>query len=94
MLEVAAIPLTSELSEDDVMIYVVKKPGAEISEKELIGFCSQAMAYFMVPRFIRFVDVLPKTASEKVEKYKLRMMAEAERELLWDREREGVTISR
>jgi carnitine-CoA ligase len=94
VLEVAAIPLTSELGEDDVMIYVVKKPGAEILEKELIGFCSQAMAYFMVPRFIRFVDVLPKTASEKVEKYKLRMMAEAERELLWDREREGVTISR
>jgi len=29
-----------------------------------------------------------------VEKYKLRIMAEAERELLWDREREGVTISR
>jgi crotonobetaine/carnitine-CoA ligase len=52
------------------------------------------MAYFMVPRFIRFVDVLPKTASEKVEKYKLRIMAEAERELLWDREREDVTISR
>jgi carnitine-CoA ligase len=94
VLEVAAIPLASELSEDDVMIYVVKRPGAEITEKELIGFCSQTMAYFMVPRFIRFVDVLPKTASEKVEKYKLRIMAEAERELLWDREREDVTISR
>jgi len=77
-----------------VMIYVVRRPGAEINEKELIGFCNQTMPYFMVPRFIRFVDVLPKTASEKVEKYKLRIMADAERELLWDREREGVTISR
>ena len=94
VLEVAAIPLASELSEDDVMIYVVKRPGAEITEEELIGFCSQTMAYFMVPRFIRFLDVLPKTASEKVEKYKLRIMAETERELLWDREREGITISR
>jgi crotonobetaine/carnitine-CoA ligase len=94
VLEVAAIPLASELTEDDVMIYVVKRPGAEITEQELIRFCSQTMAYFMIPRFIRFADVLPKTASEKVEKYKLRIMAEAERELLWDRQREGVTISR
>jgi carnitine-CoA ligase len=94
VLEVAAIPLASELTEDDVMIYVVKRPGAEIAEQELIRFCSETMPYFMIPRFIRFADVLPKTASEKVEKYKLRIMAEAERELLWDREREGVTISR
>ena len=76
------------------MIYVVKRPGAEITEQELIRFCSETMPYFMIPRFIRFADVLPKTASEKVEKYKLRIMAEAERELLWDREREDVTISR
>jgi crotonobetaine/carnitine-CoA ligase len=94
VLEVAAIPLASELSEDDVMIYVVKRPGAEVTEQELIRFCNKTMAYFMIPRFIRFADVLPKTASEKVEKYKLRIMAEAERELLWDRERQGVTISR
>jgi carnitine-CoA ligase len=94
VLEVAAIPLASELSEDDVMIYVVKRPGAELTEQELIRFCSQTMAYFMVPRFIRFADALPKTASEKVEKYKLKTMAQAERERLWDREKESVNISR
>ena len=94
VLEVAAIPLASELSEDDVMIYVVKGPGAELTEQELIRFCNQTMAYFMVPRFIRFADALPKTASEKIEKYKLKTMAQAERERLWDREKEGVNISR
>ena len=43
---------------------------------------------------VQFADALPKTASEKVEKYKLKTMAEAERERLWDREKEGLTISR
>jgi crotonobetaine/carnitine-CoA ligase len=41
----------------------------------------------MVPRFLRFIDRLPKTPSEKVEKYLLKQQGELERESLWDREK-------
>jgi crotonobetaine/carnitine-CoA ligase len=48
----------------------------------------------MVPRFVRFIDALPKTATEKIEKYKLKQDAQAHRAELWDREREGIVVAR
>ncbi len=92
--EVAAIAVASDLSEDDVMVYVVKKPGAALSEVQLIEFCAATMSYYMVPRYIAFIDALPKTASEKIEKYKLKHMADASRATLWDRETAGIKVGR
>jgi carnitine-CoA ligase len=92
--EVAAVPVASDLSEDDVMVYVVKKPGAQLTEAALVAFCAATMSYYMVPRYIAFIDALPKTASEKIEKYKLKQMAEASRAALWDREKAGIKIGR
>jgi crotonobetaine/carnitine-CoA ligase len=48
----------------------------------------------MVPRFVEFVAALPKTPTEKLEKYKLKLDAQNRREQLWDREREGIEIKR
>ena len=94
ILEVAAIPVASEMSEDDVMVYVVRKPGATLSHAEVVQFAAEHMSYFMVPRFVDFIDQLPKTASEKIEKYKLKQEAQAHRAGLWDREREGIEVKR
>jgi carnitine-CoA ligase len=92
--EVAAVAVASDLSEDDVMVYVVKKPGEVLTEIQLVEFCASTMSYFMVPRYVAFIDVLPKTASEKIEKYKLKQLAEATRATLWDREKAGIKIKR
>lgn len=94
VLEVAAVPLSSEMTEDEVMVYVVRKPGATVEHAEIVRFANENMAYYMVPRFVDFIDALPKTASEKIEKYKLKQDAEARRETLWDRERAGIVIRR
>ncbi len=94
VMEVAAVPVSSELTEDEVMIYVVPSPDRQPSEEELVRFCNANMAHFMVPRFVRFVDRLPKTASEKIEKYKLKTWAEENRAALWDREAAGITLQR
>jgi len=94
VLEAAAIPVSSELTEDDVMVYVVRKAGETLTEKEVVEFCNEHMAYFMVPRFVAFIDALPKTPSEKIEKYKLKREAEARRADLWDREQHGVVVRR
>ena len=94
ILEVAAIPVASEMSEDDVMVYVVRKPGHALTHAEVVRFANEHMSYFMVPRFVEFTDALPKTASEKLEKYKLKQDANARRAALWDREREGIVIKR
>lgn len=92
--EVAAVPVGSEMSEDDVMVYVVKKPGETLSHADVVHFAAEHMSYFMVPRFVDFIEALPKTASEKIEKYKLKQDAQARRAELWDREREGIQVKR
>ena len=94
VLEVAAVLVASELSEDEVMVYVVCRDGHRISEEELVRFANSNMAHFMVPRFVHFIEALPKTPSEKIEKYKLKVWAEQNRQSIWDREAVGLKLER
>jgi crotonobetaine/carnitine-CoA ligase len=65
-----------------------------ISEEELVRFANQNMAHFMVPRFVHFIEALPKTPSEKIEKDKLKGWAEENRQSIWDREAVGLKLER
>ena len=94
VLEVAAIPVPADTEEDEVMVYVVLRAGANLSAEELVRFAAESMSYFMVPRYVEFIAALPKTATEKIEKYKLKQDAVARRDSLWDRERAGIVIRR
>ena len=76
------------------MVYVVKPPGLDVSYPDLIEFANKAMPYFMVPRYLEFIDSLPKTPSEKIEKYKLKLAAAERLSEIWDREAEGIKIDR
>ncbi len=92
VLESAAIPVPSELGEDDVKVVVVLKDGAQLTPGELVDFCNQRMAYFMVPRFIEFRSALPKTPTQRVEKYKLQLDGNTPE--TWDREKAGYQLRR
>lgn len=92
--ETAAVAVHSELGEDDVLVFVVPASGAEIDFAELIGFCDSNMPYFMVPRYLHVLTELPKTASEKIEKYRLRDWANANLADLWDRDKAGIVLKR
>jgi crotonobetaine/carnitine-CoA ligase len=94
VVEAAAVPVPSELGEDEVMAYVVPAAGAEVDHAALIEFCAEHMAYYMVPRYLDVVPELPKTPSEKIEKYKLAVSARERLGELWDREKAGVTVRR
>ncbi|TZG29387.1 FadD3 family acyl-CoA ligase [Sphingomonas montanisoli] len=52
--------------------YIVARPGAAKDAKALIGWSRDNMANYKVPRTISFVEALPRNASGKVEKFKLR----------------------
>jgi crotonobetaine/carnitine-CoA ligase len=82
--EAAAFPLSSELGDEEVAVCVVLKPGAELTAPGLLEFARANMTKYMVPRYIRFVPDLPKTLNLKVEKYRLRQEAEADRGAYWD----------
>ena len=57
--------------------------GGALDPPELIAFCASALARSMVPRYIEFVAALPKTPTEKVEKY---LLARPLNAATWDRE--------
>ena len=87
VLECAVVPIASEYTEQEVMVVIVPKPGMTIDPEQLIQFLEPRMANFMLPRYIDFVQQLPKTATGKIQKFVLR-----ERGLTattWDREQQA-----
>ena len=72
VLECAAYAVPSELTEDEVMIAVVAHAGRTIDVDHLTAFCVDELPRFMVPRYVRVMDALPKTPSQRIEKYRLR----------------------
>jgi crotonobetaine/carnitine-CoA ligase len=90
--EAAAIGVPSVHSEDEVMIVVAPTPGHAIDPAELTTFLIPRMPYFMVPRYIRVLDELPKTPSAKVLKAELRR--EGVTADTWDREAAGIRTRR
>jgi carnitine-CoA ligase len=78
-------------SEDEIMIVCIPE-GEAPDPVELTHWLAERMPYFMVPSYIRFVDTLPKTPTERVQKVKLR--EEGVTEGTFDREAAGITIKR
>jgi crotonobetaine/carnitine-CoA ligase len=70
--ESAAVGVPSDLGEEDVMIVVVPRPGHALHPVDLVTFCEQRMARFMVPSYVRIAQALPKTATQRVQKFALR----------------------
>jgi len=55
--------------------FVEPHPGATLSTDEVIAFCRDRIADYKVPRFVRIVSELPRTATNKVERHTLQAMA-------------------
>lgn len=82
--QVAAYGLPSELSEEEVAVAVVPGAEARVDPAALVEHCRGMLTAFAVPRYVRVLDALPLTPSQRVEKYKLR--AEGLTPDTWDRD--------
>ena len=60
---------------EQVMAAVILKKGMEMTEEEVKEFCRGKIANYKVPKFVKFVEGYPMTASGKIQKFKLREMA-------------------
>lgn len=68
-----------EAGGEAVMAFLELQPGAKLGVKEVLEFCRGQIAPFKIPERVRFVERLPATATNKVQKFKLREMAAQER---------------
>jgi benzoate-CoA ligase len=57
--------------------YVVLKPGASATEDELKSFVKDRLAPYKYPRNIEFIAELPKTATGKIQRFRLREQSAA-----------------
>ncbi|MDB5850213.1 MAG: ATP-dependent acyl-CoA ligase [Rhodoferax sp.] len=86
VLACAVVGVPSDMTEEEVMACVVLRPGTVLSPRELTYWCASKMAKFMVPRYVRFTESLPKTPTDKVEKFRLQQRGT---DGAWDREAPG-----
>ncbi|MCI4362496.1 MAG: ATP-dependent acyl-CoA ligase, partial [Thermoplasmata archaeon] len=85
------VGVPSPLGEEDVKAFVQRKPGATATPKELFEFCVENLPFFMVPRYLEFLDEIPKTANQKAQRYLLRQRVGGEQ---YDREALGIVLRR
>jgi fatty-acyl-CoA synthase len=72
------IGVPSKIYGEEVMAWIVLKPGAACTADELRAHCDGRIARYKVPRHWKFVDGFPMTVTGKVQKFKMREVAMAE----------------
>jgi fatty-acyl-CoA synthase len=70
--EVAVIGVPDEQWGETVKALIVKAPGAEVTAEDLMAHCRAALAHYKCPTSIEFRTELARTATGKLQKYKLR----------------------
>lgn len=88
ILECAAVAVAADTAEDEILLFAVKRPGSSITPRALCADLEGRMGRFMVPRYIEFVEELPKTqATQRVIKTELRQRGVGPR--TWDKDRQA-----
>jgi long-chain acyl-CoA synthetase len=70
--EAACVGVPDDKTGESVKLFVVKTPGATLSEADLLAHCRKEMTAYKVPRIVRFVDALPKSTVGKILRRELR----------------------
>jgi fatty-acyl-CoA synthase len=70
--EAAAIACRHPKWDERPLLVVVKKPGAEATAADILGFFEGRIAKWQIPDEVVFVDELPHTATGKIQKLRLR----------------------
>jgi crotonobetaine/carnitine-CoA ligase len=92
MCGVVGVPSDVEAGEQDVLAWIVLRPGDLLDPAAVIAFCESVMPRFAIPRYLRFVEELPRNEHGKMLKHTIRSSGITSD--TWDRVREGAVLSR
>ena len=70
--EACVIGVPDEKWGETIKALIVKRDGQDVTEADLIAFCRERMAHFKCPTSIEFRDGLERTATGKLQKFKMR----------------------
>lgn len=76
VLDVQVVGVPDEKYGEEVMACIILKENKQATEEEIKEFCEGQISRHKIPKHIMFIDEYPMTASGKIQKYKLREMAE------------------
>jgi acyl-CoA synthetase (AMP-forming)/AMP-acid ligase II len=88
IVEAAVVPVPDKLRKEEVKVYLILQPGKsaeDLSPAAVAAHCQGRLAPFKIPRFIAYVEELPRTPSNKVAKARLVEAAEDLRVGAYDR---------
>ena len=68
--QVAGVP--DEKYGEEVVAWIIPRPGEQLTEQEVRAYCQDKISRYKIPRYIKFLDEYPMTASGKIQKFKLR----------------------
>ena len=75
MQDVQVIGVPSKQYGEEIMACIILKQGQEMTEEEVKDYFRAQMSRHKVPRYVRFMDSFPMTASGKIQKFVLREQA-------------------
>ena len=70
---VTVIGIPDDQYGEEIKAFIVKKPGAQATEEEIVAWSKEKMASYKYPRHVEFKDALPMTATGKILKRELRV---------------------
>jgi acyl-CoA synthetase (AMP-forming)/AMP-acid ligase II len=70
--EAAVIGVPHEKWGETVLAFVVCRPSVELSDRDVIAHCRGLLAHYKCPTTVEFRETLPRTATGKLQKFKLR----------------------
>ena len=79
--DVQVVGVPDEKYGEELCAWIVLRPGMKLNDAELRTFCDGQIAYYKVPRYMRFVDAFPMTITGKVQKFKMREIMKEELKL-------------
>ncbi len=71
VVEVAAVGVADEILGEAIKVFIVKRKDKQLDQKYVQQYCRKNLARYKIPKYIKFIDELPKTASGKVRRYLL-----------------------